>query len=350
MSSTHPLPETRAINTNCFANRPNLTLKLCRLRFGTQLSRILTPSLSTWQGWKSLLRTSANIYRFLATDWLGPPAFTTTMAAYTAERLQLALQLFPYIPGAQTKIAGLKAPKEPYYELRERKQRIDLITTWLDDDKDEDYDPSEDKIKPKRKSPSTRRHRAPPRPAKRRKSEDAESAEPELISAHASDTSDAPVISPSSPLSEPETDSWDTYWAIDSDCDDSGSPYKLRTRKKPVRPKPEVMATSPGEEESGPGDDEEGSTFEGCQGCRELDLPCSMADDQSHYPCQNCRDDGIDCEISPAPKWKRACEQCRSGRRRGSCSYNSLDYDHSLPCQACQQHGFKCVAGPARLH
>ena len=81
----------------------------------------------------------------------------------------------------------------------------------------------------------------------------------------------------------------------------------------------------------------------GCKGCFEINSPCSLLKEGERYPCFDCREDNIDCELILSPPKKRQCESCR--RRKIVCSYRISD-DHSKPCQDCTKSGYNCVAGP----
>ncbi|MCJ1384031.1 hypothetical protein MMC17_007146 [Xylographa soralifera] len=81
----------------------------------------------------------------------------------------------------------------------------------------------------------------------------------------------------------------------------------------------------------------------GCKGCFEINSPCSLLQEGERYPCFDCREDNIDCELILPPPKKRQCESCR--RRKIVCSYRISD-DHAKPCQDCTKSGYNCVAGP----
>lgn len=83
----------------------------------------------------------------------------------------------------------------------------------------------------------------------------------------------------------------------------------------------------------------------GCIPCLKLRLPCSLLEEGATYPCQDCIEDGYDCELVVEPLTKRSCQGCR--RRRIRCSYLGPDSDHSKACRTCSSIGVKCVAGPA---
>lgn len=81
----------------------------------------------------------------------------------------------------------------------------------------------------------------------------------------------------------------------------------------------------------------------GCKSCFEINLPCSLLIEGEKYPCRECKEDDVDCELVVQPLKKRACESCR--RRKIVCSYRTTE-DHSQPCRDCLLSGYKCVAGP----
>ena len=81
----------------------------------------------------------------------------------------------------------------------------------------------------------------------------------------------------------------------------------------------------------------------GCKGCFEINSSCSLLQEGERYPCFDCREDNIDCELILPPPKKRQCESCR--RRKIVCSYRVSD-DHTNPCQDCAISGYNCIAGP----
>lgn len=83
----------------------------------------------------------------------------------------------------------------------------------------------------------------------------------------------------------------------------------------------------------------------GCVPCLKLRLPCTLLDEGATYPCQDCIEDGYECELVIDPLTKRSCEGCR--RRRLNCSYLDPGSDHSKACRTCSSISVKCVAGPA---
>ncbi|KAJ5585581.1 uncharacterized protein N7459_005381 [Penicillium hispanicum] len=273
----------------------------------------------------------------------------TTMA-YTTERLERALRLFPQLPQQQKEERDLAEFTGPTYELRNRKRkgRQNEISSWIDNDDDEDYDPHQRRARCKRRLISDRSIQPIPRPRNEERSQsrgstiplDEDSQEANLISRSAVEDSD-----------EGGMDPWEKYWAIDPELGGSSSRYQLRARKKSITtltrppspaPEGEIHATTQvGKQEDA------SSTPKGCLACQELEMSCTLVDWPLYYPCSNCRMDNIDCQLVPSPKWKRPCEKCRVTRGQ-RCSYRFGDYDHSLPCQSCLQRGFKCVAGPAR--
>lgn len=264
--------------------------------------------------------------------------------AYTLERARLACKLFSKYRNTDSKQKEAEALTEPYYQLRDRKNSK-AISTWIDDEDDEDYDPDEDRVPAKRK-PQPGTSRTTP-VAKRTK---CHSPTPDPTSPPNSDTSDLLTHIPPATSSDidSEVDPWDIYWAIEAGSEDNSTPYQLRTRKKPTDTEKKELAQALQDSHNERHSDDKEFTTEGCLACQELELPCSSVDDPYSYPCQACRDDHLDCEHVPAPKLKRACERCRHGRRAGLCSYLSADYDHALPCQECLERGFQCLAGPAK--
>jgi hypothetical protein len=82
----------------------------------------------------------------------------------------------------------------------------------------------------------------------------------------------------------------------------------------------------------------------GCKACLDIRLPCTLLQEGSSYPCINCKEDDIECELILPPTRKGACESCKS--RRIVCSYRAECANHILPCVQCSDSSLKCVAGP----
>lgn len=81
----------------------------------------------------------------------------------------------------------------------------------------------------------------------------------------------------------------------------------------------------------------------GCKGCLQLGIHCTLLKEGYTYPCVDCVEDDIECELVLPPLKKRPCENCR--RRKIVCSYREGG-DHRLPCQQCTDSTLKCIAGP----
>jgi hypothetical protein len=83
----------------------------------------------------------------------------------------------------------------------------------------------------------------------------------------------------------------------------------------------------------------------GCVGCRTFDVPCSLLDNESTWPCEACQEDSCDCELIIPPLKKSTCEQCR--RKRLRCSYSYENSDTGKPCSHCESSRSPCIAAPA---
>lgn len=253
--------------------------------------------------------------------------------AYSPERLEKARRLFP----SQTPAVSETGEG---YDLRSRaKNTTSAISSWIDNDKDDDYLPHQPS-RSKRRVASDRETHQRSRPDRQAKSH---STNPR--SSLEEDTEeDAPSSSSTATPGDTTGQSkWEELWEPQTKRDPTKA-YHLRARKD--------TAGSPSNTSNSPNADstlfEEGkSPTKGCLACQELELDCSLVEDRFRYPCDSCRDDECDCIPDPPPIWKRPCEPCKS-RRRSQCSYLSPDYDHSQPCFECVQHGFQCVAGPAK--
>lgn len=56
----------------------------------------------------------------------------------------------------------------------------------------------------------------------------------------------------------------------------------------------------------------------GCKACLALHVRCPLLDEGSKYPCDECKDADVDCELIVQPKEKRRCE-VRAGQYLSSC-------------------------------
>lgn len=135
-------------------------------------------------------------------------------------------------------------------------------------------------------------------------------------------------------------DSFDT-----NDTSQSFQPYSLRKQPRSQSGRPShhfdnsANQNVPGIEEVTLGH----PAARGCKGCLELGILCTLLKEGYTYPCVDCVEDGIECELVLPPSKKRPCESCR--RRKIVCSYREGG-NHSVPCQQCTDSTLKCIAGP----
>lgn len=105
-----------------------------------------------------------------------------------------------------------------------------------------------------------------------------------------------------------------SYWSetIDSDCTGSDGfgegPYQFRKRDPCQFRKistyngcdpPDLSEITLGKPEA-----------RGCKACLALGVRCPLLDEGSEYPCDECKDADIDCELIMEPQEKRRCEVC----------------------------------------
>ncbi|KAI4201691.1 MAG: hypothetical protein LQ350_003045 [Teloschistes chrysophthalmus] len=82
-----------------------------------------------------------------------------------------------------------------------------------------------------------------------------------------------------------------------------------------------------------------------CTVCLQFQLPCSLLQEGSTYPCRSCFEYGFHCELVIQHWAQHSCQGCR--RRGIKCSYLEVDSDHTQPCRTCFAIDEKCIAGPA---
>lgn len=268
--------------------------------------------------------------------------------AYTIGRLQQAKRLF--LSDRQNVDSGNLAEhlddlNSRKYSLRRRAPGTDtkLSSAWIDQDDTSDYDPSE-RTFVKRKRPSRLDGSDPGqnRPVKK------SPKTPRLMVKMSvkSDTGKAFLggfpagTEQIEEMSEGE-DVWDSNsWEMPDIMEgELGTKYALRKRDR------RGDAGSP-TTQSLLSLDLGHPAARGCKACWEFSYDCSLLERPLVYPCQDCREDRIDCELIIPPTWKRPCENCK--RAKKLCSYNHGDTDHSLPCKRCQTLGINCIAGPAK--
>ncbi|KAJ5142354.1 hypothetical protein N7526_003349 [Penicillium atrosanguineum] len=252
---------------------------------------------------------------------------------YTIERFQRAVKAFSQPQGSQTQ------PHEPasliesnsYYYMRHRdKAKFSTMgQAWTDNDITETYDPIEDSPHSKRKRGSGRRCDNSSRSRKRHQKFSPES--------------------PESRIEEEEQQNREAKESYDLEKEfllSSPFDYNLRSRKKPKKTYVKTVKMNYETDAGGPDLSDTSHSHGACLACQELEIECSLTKDPFHYPCQNCRQDKLECKLDPPALWKRTCEGCK--KHREPCSYSSGDYDHSQPCRWCFRHGFDCIVGPAK--
>ncbi|KAJ5083904.1 hypothetical protein NUU61_008483 [Penicillium alfredii] len=197
---------------------------------------------------------------------------------YTSERLELARQLFS---NNGTTLKAVDDLTDSFYELRNREQNSpnSLASSWVDDDKDEDYEPPETPLKPKRKSPAS----SPGVPSPKR----TKSLSPKSKASSDTTTDEGQMLLSSLP------DSFETTLSIG----DHDSRYHLRTRKRSgteadkctIKPAQDFLEI--------PDSEGEQPEAKACRGCQELQLDCSLETSPFDHACTNCKADLIDCEL-----------------------------------------------------
>lgn len=255
--------------------------------------------------------------------------------AYTRERFELAKQLFL---SATTPCLNRNLIKYKEYSLRKSSGQAQP-STWIDEDDTSDYDP--EKRPPKRKRPQ-RGDGAGSRPAKR-----VAKGSRGLVTLTLKSDAGKSLLG-SLPIGEvgkrgSDEDEWKLYWEATPEIlqAELGTPYALRKRERHSNGDTSSMTTK-----SVLSLDLGHPAARGCRSCWEFNHDCSLLERPLVYPCQICREDGMDCELFIEPKRKRACENCK--RRSTSCSYSKGDGDHTQPCRRCQVLGIQCLAGPAK--
>ncbi|KAJ6113986.1 hypothetical protein N7523_007303 [Penicillium sp. IBT 18751x] len=251
---------------------------------------------------------------------------------YTVERFQRAVKAFS-LSAAQPQpddVASLIGPKS-HYCLRQRDEAkfSTFGQAWIDNDTTETYDPVEDSPCSKRKLRPDQRHDNSSKSRKRHHT-------------FCSDPFESRIEKAEQQKRKSEEES-----SFEKELDlSSTSDYNLRTRNRPSESPVKTGKMDYKTETGGINSAAFSHAHSACVACRELGIECSLVEDPFYYPCQDCRQDELECKLDPPALWKRACEGCK--KHREPCSYSSDGYDHSQPCRWCTEHGFDCIAGPAK--
>ncbi|KAL1847170.1 hypothetical protein Plec18170_008734 [Paecilomyces lecythidis] len=287
---------------------------------------------------------------------------------YTQERLELALNLFcrtkPHLKHRGLPYEHLEENLKAKYELRwgTIKNAKNVSSTWIDEDNSGDYDPKQDF--PKRKSSKARpvQRTDSERPVKRRRQlstteeeDDEEQDEPGLMVTLKMTSEKGKAFL--AYLQDHGSNEYEDGNIYDTNTTEPGSlcrkRYSLRRRGKTVSSLLALFEYQPSPRES------QASTqsllsldlghpaARGCKSCWEFNQECSLVDRPDLYPCQICREDGLDCDLIIEPAQKRGCENCKR-KRKTVCSYLQSNEGHHLPCTQCQAVGIRCCAGPAK--
>ncbi|KAF1938120.1 hypothetical protein EJ02DRAFT_32670 [Clathrospora elynae] len=133
---------------------------------------------------------------------------------------------------------------------------------------------------------------------------------------------------------------WPDDWSeIDSDTDRELQEYRNFFRRNT----PGIEMQMPIDDPGGELDDLTGyPAARGCQSCRKFGMYCSMIENGT-YPCQQCTEEGDECEPIIPSTLKGACKQCAAdGMAR--CSFEG-DPDQAI-CDHCADHELTCEALP----
>lgn len=228
------------------------------------------------------------------------------------------------------------------YELRQqpRFSRNGFTSTWIDHDDTGDYDPAEEKRKPK-----ARRNRVKVRELADDFA-DIDSAEEGAVSTE-TEVREKPklIVQLKVPSDAGRAALQTCLRKLPAHSElrrgDCSTGYHLR-RKTSASDSTDDKPTST---QNLPEDLTGHPVARGCWECANIGIRCPLLDDERAWPCYTCQADDHDCDLITPPAQKRACERCKVRRR--TCSY-TFTLDHSEPCQDCADDGFSCVAGPAR--
>tara|TARA_R110002003_G_scaffold191_14_gene14804 strand:- start:370 stop:1917 length:1548 start_codon:yes stop_codon:yes gene_type:complete len=139
-----------------------------------------------------------------------------------------------------------------------------------------------------------------------------------------------------------DEDNWRKDWSV-VDSDSAREMEDIRDFHR--RNTPCVPAQTSIEDPLGATDDLTGyPAARGCYDCRKENKDCSMVAGGT-YPCDECEDDEIDCELILAPIMKGRCKQCDEDEQE-KCSLE--EHPHQAICEYCVEHELACEASPPR--
>ncbi|KAJ4983793.1 hypothetical protein SVAN01_10713 [Stagonosporopsis vannaccii] len=248
----------------------------------------------------------------------------------------------------------------PYYELRQNIDRKKAVT-HVDNDKSGNFDPDQEA-----KDRSAKLIRA--RAAKKERKEKKEKQKRKGKSAAPPDYLMKCVIRlPFRSFGNVRNITNDEQnWPEDWSEIDSEQERELREFREHYRAKsPDSRQQLPLEDPAGQTDDLTGHpAARGCKQCRRLEQACSLVNG-GRYPCEECTEDGGECEPIQKPTMKGRCKQCCSADeevcsleidpRQQMCNH-CIDSGHV--CEPLPPHGYKAprmavdgiVWGPNRPH
>lgn len=232
------------------------------------------------------------------------------------------------------------------YELRPQSSKAGFTSTWMDKDETGDYDPSEERRRPK-----ARRTRLKLR-------------EPDSIDS-IFDTADEDAVNAEAALSEYPKQVVKLKFSSEAgktafekhvnslpakawhELDAFSTGYRLRTKNPAAVPTHGIAQhlDRPLDAPDVPADLTGHPVARGCWECLGLGIRCPLLDDERAWPCSTCLADDHDCDLVTPPIRKRACERCK--RKRTPCSFAKA-FHHSGPCEDCANDSYRCVAGPLK--
>ncbi|OBT62767.1 hypothetical protein VE03_07710 [Pseudogymnoascus sp. 23342-1-I1] len=78
-----------------------------------------------------------------------------------------------------------------------------------------------------------------------------------------------------------------------------------------------------------------------CRQCKSRGSQCWMPNMKLPGPCDQCRVDGLECDITPLPV--RRCRNCHWEHKCIECASNQLRCDGQIPCFVCVRKGIQCA-------
>ncbi|KAL6710866.1 hypothetical protein ACN47E_007923 [Coniothyrium glycines] len=221
---------------------------------------------------------------------------------------------------------------QPAYELRQNIERMKTFT-YIDTDRSGNFDPTAEA-----KQKMLKLNKARAAKALQRKKKDKKCASKENVMKCIVKVRFEAFGTVRNYTNDEEN--WPEGWSdIDSECEREMQEYREFFRHNTPGREMQMAIEDPG----GELDDLTGyPAARGCRACRKHERDCSLIHG-GYYPCEECKEEKMDCEPIIPPTRKGRCKQCAEDERE-FCSFE--EDDQQAICDHCAEDGYICEALP----